>query len=164
MNMRLVAAIVLAVFVAGCGSSRKAVKGPKIAITFTDFEARSGVTPDEALTIRDAFSAALQQTGRFTIVDRKATAAILAEQEFQAEQQTAGAQVQKGKIQSLRKMIGGSVSRLGGDFVFNIKMTDIETAAVDFAVSKMFNGDMEDVIDDFLPELAQEVLKSVQSQ
>jgi hypothetical protein len=157
-------AIVVLLLSGGCGPSRKVSQAPKIAITFAEFEARAGVTQDEALTFRDAFAAALQSTGRFTVVDRKATAAILAEQEFQAEQQTAGAQAQKGKIHSLRKMISGSVSRLGEDYVFNIKMTDIETAAVDFAISKMFNGDVEDVIEDFLPELAGEVLKSVQSQ
>ena len=43
-------------------------------------------------------------------------------------------------------------------------MTDMETATVDFAIAKMYNGDLEDVLDDFIPQLATDVLQSIQKK
>ena len=150
--------VTLPVFFLGCGSSKK-VSEPKIALMISDFDGRAGVDSGTAQIIKDALAAELQKTGRFTIVDRKATAAIMQEQEFEASQQ---GKVAGGlKVNSLRKMISGSVGKLGEDYVFNVKMTDMETATVDFAIAKMYNGDLEDVIDDFIPQLAAEVLQSI---
>lgn len=163
--MKLVTAlflVALPVFFLGCGSSKK-VSGPKIALMISDFEGRSGVDSGTAQIIKDALAAELQKTGRFTIVDRKATAAIMQEQEFQASQE--GNVANNGmKVHSLRKMISGSVGKLGEDYVFNVKMTDMETATVDFAIAKMYNGDLEDVLDDFIPQLATDVLQSIQKK
>ena len=163
--MKLVTAlflVALPVFFLGCGSSKK-VSGPKIALMISDFDGRSGVDSGTAQIIKDALAAELQKTGRFTIVDRKATAAIMQEQEFQASQE--GNVANNGmKVHSLRKMISGSVGKLGEDYVFNVKMTDMETATVDFAIAKMYNGDLEDVIDDFIPQLATDVLQSIQKK
>ena len=163
--MKLVTAlflVALPVFFLGCGSSKK-VSGPKIALMISDFDGRSGVDSGTAQIIKDALAAELQKTGRFTIVDRKATAAIMQEQEFQASQE--GNVANNGmKVHSLRKMISGSVGKLGEDYVFNVKMTDMETATVDFAIAKMYNGDLEDVLDDFIPQLATDVLQSIQKK
>lgn len=158
------AVVVLCLVLFACSSSQKASRPPTMGVTVQDFEARAGISKEEAQTMRDAFVAALQSTGKFIIVDRKSTGAILAEQEFQSGQQTTGDQVKKGKIRSLTKIIGGSVGKLGEDYVFNVKMTDVETASVDFAISKTFNGDLEDVVEDFLPELAAEVARSVEKR
>ncbi|MBI2618509.1 MAG: hypothetical protein HYW57_00330 [Ignavibacteriales bacterium] len=157
--MRLATAflIVLFTFLPGCGSSKK-VTAPKIAVMLMDFEGRAGIDAGTAQIIRDAFAAELQKTGRFSVIDRQATAAIMEEQEFQAAQK---GQVASAKLHSLKKMISGSVGKLGEDYVFNIKVTDVESASVDFAIAKMYNGDLEDVIEDFLPELANELLRSL---
>jgi len=123
-----------------------------------DFDGRAGIDAGTAQLIRDAFSAELQKTGRFSIIDRKVTAAIVEEQQLQAAQKGEEASV---RLHSLKKMISGSVGKLGEDFVFNIKVTDVATASVDFAIAKMYNGDLEDVMEDFLPELARELLRSL---
>lgn len=162
--MKLVATlflVALPVFFLGCSSSKK-VSGPKIALMISDFDGRAGVDSGTAQIIKDALAAELQKTGRFTIVDRKATAAIMQEQEFQASQE--GDVANGMKVHSLRKMISGSVGKLGEDYVFNVKMTDMETATVDFAIAKMYNGDLEDVLDDFIPQLATDVLQSIQKK
>lgn len=155
---RYVLALIL-LTVAGCGSSRKVSAVPRVPIAIMDFEGRAGVDSGMAMIIRDAFASELQKTGRFTVVDRKMTAALIREQEFQASQQ--GQVGGTGKIHTIRKMLGGSIGKLGEDYVFNIKMTDIETSGVDFAISKIFNGDLEDIVEDFLPQLAQEVVQSM---
>ena len=148
----------------GCSSAKPTPQKEPIAITFGEFEAREGVTKPEAETIREAFATALQNTGRFVIVDRAQMAAVAAEREFQETQQGVQDQKTKSTIKSVRVILSGSVGKLGQDFIFNIKVTDIETTKVDFAVSKRFNGDLADVVDDLLPELADQVAQSMQER
>lgn len=126
-----------------------------------EFEAREGVSSDEAAIIRDSFGTLLQQSGRFIVVDREMTAKIIAEQEFQKTENVQGDKAASGKIHSVRMMLSGTIGRLGQDYVFNIKVTNIETTAVDFAISKIYNGDMEDVVEDLLPDLVAEVVRSM---
>lgn len=161
--MKLVLCVVsfALLFLTSCSSSPERTT-PPIAIMLADFDGRAGVDSGTAQIFRDAFAAELQKTGRFTVVDRKATAAIMAEKEFQAAQR--GENAALPKLHSLKKMISGSIGKLGEDFVFNIKMTDLETAAVDFAIAKTYNGDIEDVVEDFFPQLAREVLQSVEKR
>lgn len=144
-----------------CSGSKKVVKGPKINIAVLDFEARAGVKSEEAQTMRDAFASLLQQTGRFTVVDRGQTQKIITEQQFQAAQSESGDASSAGKVLAVKKFVSGSVGKLGDDYVFNIKMTDVENAGVDFAVSKIFNGDLEDVIEDLFPEFVEEMVKAL---
>ena len=160
MRFRWCGMLAFLIFV-GCGSSRKAAE-PPLPLLISEFEGRAGVDSGTAQIIRDAFAAELQKTKRFIVVDRKATGAIMEEKQLQAAQ--SGTTAAMPKLQSLRKMISGSIGKLGEDFVFNIKMTDLETANVDFAVARTYNGDMEDVIEDFLPQLAREVLRSLDNR
>lgn len=147
-----------------CSGSKKVVKGPKINIAVLDFEARAGVKSEEAATMRDAFASLLQQTGRFTVVDRGQTQKIITEQQFQAAQSESGDASSAGKVLAVKKFVSGSVGKLGDDYVFNIKMTDVENSGVDFAVSKIFNGDLEDVIEDLFPEFVEEIVRAVEGR
>lgn len=161
MKFVMASLVVVAFLVVGCGSSAT-VTTPAIPILVSDFDGRAGVDSGTAQIIRDAFAAELQKTKRFTLVDRKSTAAIMQEQQFQAAQ--SGSAASMPKLHSLKKMISGSVGKLGEDYVFNIKMTDMETATVDLAIARTYNGDLEDVIDDFLPQLVREVLHSIDNR
>lgn len=145
---------------AGCGSSKKVVNLPKINIAIMDFEARSGVQPGEAQTIGDMFSSLLQQTGRFTVVDRKKITTLMQEQGFQASQE--GDAAKAGKVLAVRKMFFGSIGKLGKDvFVVNIKMSDVETSSIEYAVSKYYDDDLEDIHKDFLPGLISEIVQTI---
>jgi len=149
------------VFGSGCSSSSEtSVPKEKISLSLGDFEAREGVSADEAALIRDSFGTVLQQTGRFIVVDRQMTAKVVAEQEFQKTDRVEGEGAAAGKIHSVRMLISGTIGKLGEDYVFNIKVTDIETTVVEFAFSKIYNGDMQDVVEDLLPDLAAEVVRS----
>jgi TolB-like protein len=150
----------IAVGLISCSSSKKVVRGPKLTIAVLDFEARAGVKPEEAQVMRDAFVSLLQQTGMFTVVDRNQTQKILTEQQFQSAQ-SENVEAAGGKMLAVRKLVSGSVGKLGDDYIFNIKMTDVENAGVDFAVSKMFNGDLEDVVEDLFPEFVDAMVNAV---
>jgi curli biogenesis system outer membrane secretion channel CsgG len=152
--------LLVVLFLAGCGSSKKVVNQPKMNIAIMDFEARSGVQPGEAQTIGDMFSSLLQQTGRFTVVDRKQITTLMQEQGFQASQE--GDAAKAGKVMAVRKMFFGSIGKLGKDvFVVNIKMSDVETSSIEYAVSKNYDDDLEDIHKDFLPGLINEIVQTI---
>ncbi|HLF19246.1 MAG TPA: CsgG/HfaB family protein [Bacteroidota bacterium] len=148
-------------FLIGCGSSKKVVNVPRMNIAVMGFEARTGVEPGEAESVAEAFAAQLQQTGRFTVIDRKQMQTILQEQGFQAIQSGEAEASRAGKILSVRKMITGSMGKLGDKYIFSIKMTDVESSNIDVAISKTYDDDLEDIFEEFIPQLVQEILDTI---
>jgi Uncharacterized protein involved in formation of curli polymers len=114
----------------------------------------------EAESVTDMFSSALQNTGRFTVVERNKLNAVLQEQEFQAAQNGEDA-VKAGKILSVRKMFSGSIGMLGKNYVVNLKMIDVESSRVEYAHIWTYDDDLEDIGEKFLPRLVQEFIKSL---
>ncbi len=66
------------------------------------------------------FSSALQNTGRFTVVERNKLNAVLQEKEFQAAQNGEDA-VNAGKILAVKKMFSGSIGMLGKRYIDKFK-------------------------------------------
>ncbi len=147
----------------GCGSSKKVVNQPRINIAVMDFEARTGIQPGEAQSVGDLFVSLLQQTGRFNVVDRKQVKAMMAEQGFQASQN--GDVAKAGKILAVRKMLFGSLGKLGESvYVFGVKMTDVESANIELAITKNYDDDLEDISDKFLPGIVNQIVQAVDSK
>lgn len=145
----------------GCGSSKKVATLPKVNIAVMPFESRAGIEPGEAESIADGFASQLQQTGRFTVVDRKQIQAILQEQGFQAMQSGETEASRAGKMLAVRKMLTGNMGKLGEKYVFNVKMTDVETGSIDISISKTYDDDLEDIFDEFIPQLVQEIVDTI---
>jgi TolB-like protein len=152
--------LLVTVLFIGCGSSKKAVFQPKISIAIMDFEARTGVQPGEAQSVGDMFASLLQQTGRFNVMDRKQVKLMMQEQGFQASQE--GDVSKAGKVLAVRKMLFGSLGKLGKSvYVFNVKMTDVESSNIDLSISKNYDDDLEDIGDEFLPSIVQQVVQTI---
>jgi curli biogenesis system outer membrane secretion channel CsgG len=111
----------------------------------------------EAESVMDLFSSLLQNTNRFTVIDRKNLNNVLQEQGFQSTQNGESA-VQAGKILAIKKMFSGSIGMLGEKYILNLKMIDTETSQVDFAKSWTYDDDLEDIDEEFLPGIVQEIL------
>jgi curli biogenesis system outer membrane secretion channel CsgG len=114
----------------------------------------------EAESVTDMFSSALQNTGRFTVIERNKLNAVLQEQGFQSTQNGEDA-VKAGKILSVRKMFSGSIGMLGDNYIVNLKMIDVETSRVEYAHTWTYDDDLEDIGRKFLPKLVQEFIKSL---
>jgi TolB-like protein len=149
---------IVALFVIGCGSSKPETPKPKINLSITEFVGRSGVEPGEAETVADALGSLLAQTDRFTIIDRKQIASVMQEQAFQESQ---GQQAANGHILSVKKFLTGTLGKLGDNYVFNVKMTDVESSRIVLSLSRTYDDDLEDIIEDLLPEVVQEILMAV---
>jgi TolB-like protein len=146
----------------GCGSTEKIPPSPPILCSILSLESRAGMKAGEAESVTDMFSSALQNTGRFTVVERNKLNAVLQEQGFQATQNGEDA-VKAGKILSVRKMFSGSIGKLGEKYVVNLKMIDVETSRVEYARIWTYDDDLEDIGEKFLPKLVQEFIKSLDS-
>jgi len=145
----------------GCGSSANVAPKPKLNIGLLPFEARAGIQPGEAESVGDLFSAALQKTGRFVVVERQQLTAVLKEQGFQATQEDNAGMARAGKVLAIRKIVSGSLGKLGSSYVFHIKMIDVETSSVDLALSQPYDDDLDEIADDFIPEIVNQIVQAV---
>ncbi|MBF2055237.1 MAG: hypothetical protein IGS03_17450 [Candidatus Sericytochromatia bacterium] len=81
-----------------------------------DFNARGGVSEDEAAIITDRLRSQMFQTGRYRLMERANMLSLLKEQDFQQTQQnceSTDCSVAVGKMLAVRQLMTGSVSRLG---------------------------------------------------
>jgi TolB-like protein len=160
MWQRLLGCVIAAILLAHCSTTERVSSRPQIPCGILSFESHAGMKPGEAESVEEMFSAALQNSGRFTVIERKRIDAILKEQGFQAMQ--AGEDASKaGKILAVRKLFYGSIGMLGEKYVVNLKMVDVESSRVDRAISKVYDDDLEDIGKEFLPEIVKEILQSI---
>jgi TolB-like protein len=160
MIQKLLYCIGCMILLIGCSSTEKIPPKSPILCSILSFESRAGVKEQEAESITEMVSAALQNTGRFTIVERKAMNAVLHEQGFQSIQ-SGDAAVQAGKILAVQKMFSGSIGMLGEKYIVNLKMIDVESSRVDFMRSWTYDDDLEDIGKEFFPRIAQEIVMIV---
>lgn len=145
----------------GCGPSKPETAKPKINISITDFEARAGVQAAEAQSVGDALASLLTSSARFNVIDRKQIQAVLQEQGFQAAQNPNAGLSQAAGILSVRKFVTGSLGKLGDYYIFSVKITDVETSGIDLSISRTYDDDLEDIMDEFLPDIVAEIIASV---
>jgi TolB-like protein len=62
---------------------------------------------------------------------------------------------------AIKKMFSGSLGKLGDKFIFNLKMIDVESSRVDLAVSRTYDDDLEDIGEEFLPNIVREILLTI---
>jgi TolB-like protein len=160
MIQKLLCCVGSMILLLGCSSAEKIPPKTPLLCSLLSFESRAGVKEEEAESITEMMSAALQNTGRFTLVERKKMNAVLQEQGFQSIQSGEDA-VKAGKILAVQKMFSGSIGMLGKKYIVNLKMIDVESSRVDFMRSWTYDDDLEDIGKEFFPEIAQEVVKII---
>lgn len=143
----------------GCSSSKPEQPSPKISLSITEFIGRAGVQPGEAETVADALGSLLSQTGRFTMIDRSQVSRIMQEQKFQESQgnQNAG----DGHLLTVKKFLTGSLSKLGDNYILSVKMTDVQSSKIELSLSRTYDDDLEDIVEDFLPEIVREIMTAI---
>jgi TolB-like protein len=156
----IVSCLLFSLFV-GCASTQVTAPKPNINCNIMPFEARAGVQPGEAESVAELFSAELQNTGRFTVIDRKQINTILQEQGFQAAQAGNDGYAKAAKILAVHWFFTGSVGKLGDNYIVNVKMISVETADVRMALTKTFDDDLEDIHKKFIPNLVKEIMLNI---
>ena len=132
-------------------------KRPSIAVM--DFDGRGGVPQSDASTLTDRFRFELMKTDSFEVMERAQMNLILQEQNFQrsdcVDQQCA---VEVGRIIAVKKIVSGSVAKVGGIYTVNAKMLDVETGKIEKNLSEDCDCPIEKVLVETLMRLAMKMV------
>jgi len=114
----------------------------KTAIAVLSFEAKN-VSQETADAVADILSTELFNTKRFEVIERQAITRILEEQKLQMTGVTDMSQAAEiGKILNVKKIMIGSVSKLGQTYIINTRLVDVQTGAMELAQNaKSENGE-----------------------
>jgi TolB-like protein len=100
--------------------------GPKEMIAVMDFGAKD-VPYSVAFSVSELIRTELINTGRYTVIERSQMKEILKEQGFQQTGCTdTSCAVQVGKLLSAKKILVGSVMRLGAKLIISGRVVDVE--------------------------------------
>ncbi len=123
-----------------------------------DLEANN-VDTGEAAAITNRLRLSLSQTQVFRLIERANMDQILEEVGFQLTGacDTDECIIQVGKILGARKMVAGSVSKVGSMYTLQIRLIDIETSAIDKEVVHDVFGGIEEVLTDATLSVARQL-------
>lgn len=135
----------------------------KLHVAVLEFDARAGVLKEEAASLSDAFQGAIIETKEFIVVDRNRIKAILQEQGFQQTEACSDVEciVEVGKILKVEKMFAGTIGKIGKIYTINIQLIDVATAQIAQNKSRRHDGDIEELLTDMIPDLAEEMVQEL---
>ncbi len=151
---------VMALGIVLCGLATPVYGQEKPGLAALNLKAQRGVEPDLAEMISDATLSLLRASGRFQSVigSSDIQAMITAEQQKQAvgcEDDSCLAQL--GGALGVPYLLTGSLGVLGGRFMLNVKLLDVDQAKVAGRLTQMFGG--ERALADGLPGALDSLLK-----
>ena len=131
----------------------------KLNIAVMDFDARGGISKEEAATLSDAFQTEMVSMNEFIVVDRQRIRQILEEQGFQQSEACSQVEciVEAGKILKVERMFAGTIGKVGELFNVNIQTIDIATAQIVSNRSRQHRGDIEELLSDIIPDMARQM-------
>jgi LPXTG-motif cell wall-anchored protein len=161
--IRFVLAVFLISTVAPAAFSQDKLQKKKLNIAVLEFEARGGVSKEDAASLSDAFQGQIIETGEFIVVDRNRIKSILQEQGFQQSEACSQVEciVEVGRILKVEKMFAGTIGKVGKIYTVNIQLIDIATAQIMQNKSARHDGAIEELLTDIIPELAGEMAKGL---
>lgn len=140
-------------------AQRAQTPSKKLNVAVLDFDARGGLTKEEAATLSDAFQTEIVTVGEFTVVDRQRIRQILQEQGFQQSEACSQVEciVEAGKILKVERMFAGTIGKVGQLFNVNIQVIDIATAQIISNKAQQHRGDIEDLLSEIIPNMARQM-------
>lgn len=104
-----------------------------VPLAVLDFQAKGGISSDEASIISDRVRTQIFRSGRFQVMERANMLSILKEQGFQQTQtgcDSTTCSVEAGKLLAVRQIMTGSVSKLGAIYTLSFRIVDVERGAI----------------------------------
>lgn len=112
---------------------------PRIAVLDI---APSGVPQTLAVSVTELLSTELVNTRMFEVIERMQVAKILNEQGFQQTGVTdSSAAAEVGKLLNTKRVVIGTLGKLGQKLVVTLKIVDVEKASILFAEKEIANGE-----------------------
>ncbi len=135
----------------------KTPKSNKISIAVSELDGR-GLQPGEASTLTDALSSHLSNTGKFRVLERGKMDVVLKEQGFQQSGACTDEAciVEMGQLLGVDHMVTGSIGKVGKTYSVNVRMISVATGEIVRTISKNFKGEIDGLLTDILPVIAEE--------
>jgi len=140
-------------------SQQRPTQPKKPTVAVLDFDARGGISKEEAASLSDAFQTELFSTNGFVIVDRNRIKAILTEQGFQQSEACSQVEciVDVGRILKVEKMFAGNIGKVGRIYNVNVQLIDVVTAQIVSQKNRKHDGALEELLTEVIPEIADEM-------
>ena len=152
-RLRVLLILYCSLAVASCRAQAASQPDSLPSIAVMDFEGRN-MTAVDAASLADRFRFELMKTKRFDVMERNEMTIILQEQEFQktdcVDQSCA---VEAGRLIAVRKIVTGTVAKVGGIYTLNVKMLDVETGRIDQNLSEDCDCPIEKVLTETIKRL-----------
>jgi TolB-like protein len=161
---RLVLAVFLISIIAPVASGQeKQLQRKKLNVAVLEFDARGGISKEDAASLSDAFQGQIIETHEFIVVDRNRIKSILQEQGFQQSEACSQVEciVEVGRILKVEKMFAGTIGKVGKIYTVNIQVIDVATAQILQNKSRRHDGEIEELLTEVIPELASEMVKEL---
>jgi len=130
---------------------------PPSGLAVADFAGR-GVPANDAATLADRFSAELSATGKFRVIERSRLSEIIKETAFQqAVCSDPACAADLGKLVAAKKIILGSVAKVGGVFTVNIRLVSVETGQIEQNLSEDCDCGIEELLTGTLRRMARKL-------
>ena len=133
--------------------------GERPTLAVLDFQYGESLDAEVGRALADLCRNAIQESGRFVLVDRERIADVLGERDFAEATQcdSAVCLVKYGKLLGAQKMMHGRINRLGEVYVLSTGMTDVETSE---QISK--SASLESIEDstEAIPDLVCQILQN----
>lgn len=131
-----------------------------------ELEPLTGVSPPEARVMTERIRALLVQSGRFQIMERSRMEAILKEQGFSQNAlacSDSDCSLKLGKLLAVRRLVTGSISRLGNLYTLTARILDVEKGQILQEAYLDCQGSLQQVLTQEVPRLIQSLLGQAQT-
>ena len=154
--MRLLAIACVTIFAVSCSANRSGID----TIAVVDLEG-AGVSSDEARTLTEKLRVELHRTGLFKVIERGQMNEILKEQGFQRTGCTSQeCAVEIGQIIGVKKIIAGTVGRVGNTYSISIRLVDVATGEILKITDQQVVGKIDNVLTDGVSSVARKMASS----
>ncbi len=139
MKLAVVALLATIIAFAAVAQGQENAMKPRIAVLDI---APTGVPQNLAVSVTELLSTELVNTRMFEVIERMQVAKILNEQGFQQTGVTdSSAAAEVGKLLNTKRVVIGTLGKLGQKLVVTLKIVDVEKASILFAEKEMANGE-----------------------
>ncbi|HMD67703.1 MAG TPA: CsgG/HfaB family protein [Chitinivibrionales bacterium] len=120
----------------------------KETIAVMTLHGSSGITKDECELLSDRLRVEFFKTNMVDVMEREQMAEILKEQGFQQSGACTNESclIEMGQILGVKKLVSGSIGKVGSLYLLNVRLIDIKTAKISKTVSEDVKGDLEEVV------------------
>ena len=135
----------------------------RLKIAVLNLRHATGVSEGEAELISDRLRNEFFSTGLVDIMERQQMQEVLKEQGLQQSGMICtdeGCIVEIGRILGVKRLVSGSIGKLGSLFMINVRSIDVESGKVERVVSEDVRGGIEDVVS-VIPALAYKITGGV---